>query len=130
VNNPAALAQLRKGFDAQIAMSPDVVTGSRLPMIDDGFGGTVPDPAGTPVPFTIEGRLSHERNGVNSVHEVPSGLDTALSLFLQWRWNVTVKEGEVITARGRQFRVGVVDPIKKFGGVYCNQAPLYPAGAV
>ena len=128
MNNPTALSQLRKAFADQVSNSPDVITGERLPLISDGFGGFVPDPSGTPVPFTFTGRLSHKINGVRSVQEVPSGLDTDLSLFLQWPHTVTVKANEVITARGKQFKVGAVDPIQKFGGVYCYQATLYPAG--
>lgn len=128
MNNPSALAQLRKAFDAQVSNSPDVITGQRPAMVSDGFGGLVPDPTGATTSYTFTGRLSHERSGVKAVQEVPSGLDTALSLFLQWPWTVTVKEGEIITARGKKFKVGAVDPIKKFGGVYCYHAPLYPAG--
>lgn len=88
-----------------------------------------PNPFSGTTTLSFTGRLSHERAGVRPVEQVPSGLDTALSLFLQWAWNVTVNENEIINARGRLFKVGAVDPIKKFGGVYCNQAPLYPAGS-
>lgn len=125
-----ALDQLRKGFDRLIADSPDSITLRRPTMVDDGFGGQVADPSGATTTVLFVGRLSHERNIVNRSELVPSGLDTALSLFLSWRWDQTVNEGETIEARGRVFKVGVVDPIKKFGGVYCNQAPLYPAGSV
>lgn len=98
-------------------------------MADAGFGGTVADPFVATTTVTFVGRLSHERAGVRPVENVPSGLDTALSLFLQWRWDQTVNNDEVISARGRAFKVGFPDPIKKFGGVYCYQAPLYPAGS-
>lgn len=98
-------------------------------MVDDGFGGQVADPFGATTTVTFVGRLSHERNGVRPVENVPSGLDTALSLFLQWRYDQTVNNDEVLSARGRLFKVGFPDPIKKFEGVYCNQAPLTPAGS-
>lgn len=72
--------------------------------------------------------MSHERKQLESAGEYPSGLDTNLGLFLQWPYNVTVYEGEIIAARGKCFKVGVVDAIIKFGGVHCYQAPLIPSG--
>jgi len=98
-------------------------------MVSDGFGGQVADPFGRTTTISFVGRLSHERIGTRPAETVATGLDTALSLFLQWRFDQTVNNDEVILARGRLFRVGFPDPIKKFGGVYCYQAPLYPAGA-
>lgn len=123
MNNPAALAQLRKAFREHIAQSPEVVSIDRP---------TDPsDPFSFKVTFTFTGRLSHEATGASKyLTEFPSGLDTNLSLFLQWPYNVAVYENEIVTARGKTFKVGVVDAIKKFGGVHCYQAPLYPAGTV
>ena len=72
--------------------------------------------------------MSHERRQLESTSEYPSGLDTNLGLFLQWPYNVAVYEGEIISARGKCFKVGVVDAIIKFGGVHCYQAPLVPSG--
>lgn len=86
-------------------------------------------PFSVTVQTTIKARVSHERRGgVNSAMEWPVGLDSNLSLFLQWAWNKVFYENDIIAARGRLFKVGVVDPIMKFGGVHCYQAPLTPAG--
>lgn len=41
---------------------------------------------------------------------------------------MTVYDDEIISARGKCFKVGVVDAIDKFGGVHCYQAPLVPSG--
>lgn len=130
MDNRMALKQAREAYAFHIAQSPDTVTGARAAMVPGGFGGMVPDPFGTKVPFTVTVRLSHERHGVSQQQETPAGLDTALSLFLQWPWNVTFLENDIITARGRKFKVGPPDALKKFGGIQGWQAPLIPAGEI
>lgn len=124
------LLQARVAIAFQIAQSPDSVVIRRPMMIPDGFGGMMPDPFGDTVDATIVGRLSHERQGVNPQQQEPAGLDTSLSLFLLWKHSDVVSENEVITARGRLYKVGVVDALKKFNGVIAFQAPLIPAGDI
>jgi hypothetical protein len=87
------------------------------------------DPFARTTTVTYTGRLSHERAGVKEVQEFPSGLDTALTLCLQSPWNVAPVDGEIIVARGKAYKAGPVDPLKRFGGVHRNQSPLYPAGS-
>lgn len=121
MNNTSALNQLRKTFALHVAQSPDSVTIRRSTDSINPFAPTVT--------IVLTARLSHERSRkIDRVGDYPSGLDTDLGLFLQWPWNIIVNENEVIQARGKLYKVGVVDPIKKFGGVHCHQAPLYPAG--
>jgi len=123
MNNPAALAQLRKAFREHIAQSPDVIE------LDRPTDPT--DPFSVVTTLTFTGRLFHENRGnVTTLSEYPSGLDTNLGMAFEWPYNVTVYENEIIRARDKQWKVGIPDPIKKFGGVHHFQAPLYPAGTV
>lgn len=130
MNNRMALQQAREAIAFHIAQSPETITGERFPLIDNGFGVFVPDPFGTPVQVSDVVRISHEKSGVRPQQESPAGLDTSLSLWVLAPHTVTLIEGETKTARGRMFKVGVVDALEKFGGVQAYQAPLIPAGDV
>lgn len=130
MDNRSLLKQARKAVDFRIAQSPDVVTVDRVPMIPDGLGGLMPDPTGTISTVSIRARVSHERQGPIGNSTTPAGLDTALSLYLQWPFDVSLREGETIATRGRKFRLGPPDALVKFGGTIEYQAPMYPAGDV
>lgn len=130
VNNRMMLGQMREAFAFHIAQSPDTVSIRRRPLVPDGFGGMVTDPFGATTVVTMVARLAHERFGVQDQQVQPVGLDTAMSLFIIWPWDLTVNENEIIEARGRLFKVGVPDALKKFGGIQGWQAPLIPAGDV
>jgi len=132
MDNRNQLQQVRKGIAFQIAQSPDTIIVSRVPNVPDGFGGLMPDPSGIPVEFRYVVRLSHERSGVRQQEQQPSGVDTALSQWVLGNHLLVLNEGEVFesVAQGRRYKVGVVDALRKFGGVTAYQAPLFPAGDV
>lgn len=125
-----ALRQAQEAIGLHIDQSPETVTFQRAPLVDNGFGVMIPDPFGTPTPVSYRVRISHEEFGVRDQQQSPAGLDTALSLWILAPHTATLIEGEAFTARGRQLKVGVVDALKKFGGVQAYQAPLIPAGGV
>jgi len=120
MNNLTALSQLRKASSDHIAQNPETIVMRRTTDAADPFARTAT--------VTYTGRLSHERAGVKVNQEFPSGLDTALTLYLQSPWNIAPEDGEIISARGKAYKAGPVDPLKRYGGVHCNQSPLYPAG--
>jgi hypothetical protein len=130
MDNRVLLNQARKGIAFQIAQSPESIAVERQPMVPDGFGGLMPE--GEPQTLTYVVRISHERSGVQQTQTMPQGLDTSLTLWILGNHTLILREGETITAagRGRKFRVGVVDALKKFEGIMAYQAPLYPAGEV
>ncbi len=130
MDNRVLLQQARKSIAFQIAQSPESVTIPRQSMVPDGFGGLMPD--GNPEDVELIVRISHERSGVQQTGLMPSGLDTSLSYWILANHIAELREGEALTApgRGRKFRIGVVDMLKKFDGIIAFQAPLYPAGDV
>jgi len=123
--NRELIAQARRGIQRQIEESPSVVTLMRQPLVSDGFGGWTP--SGTPVAVTppLLCRVSHERAGVQTVGEVPAGLDTNLTLWLLASYDADVRENDTFEFAGRVQRVGRLDPLRKFDGVQGLQAPLY-----
>lgn len=114
------LSQLRDGVKKAIAMNPTTVTYSRKPLVDDGFGGQVQDPFGTPTTGTAIVRISHEKYGVKDDSSTPTGLSTNLTKFVLMDYTVPLNEGDAIG----DWRLGPVDTFSKFGGVYGAQAPL------
>ncbi len=130
MDNRVLLQQARKAIAFQIAQSPESITIPRQGMAPDGFGELMPD--GDPEDVELVVRISHERSGVQQTGLVPSGLDTSLSYWILANHLAELREGETVSApgRGRKFRIGVVDTLKKFEGVTAFQAPLYPAGDV
>lgn len=129
MNNRMALEQARKAIDFQIEQSPEDVTFQRRALVDNGFGVMVPNLAATPTPVTYRVRISFEQSGVRQQQDSPAGLDTSLTQWILAPHTATLIEGETFTARGRQFKVGVVSALKKFGGVQAYQAPLIPAAS-
>lgn len=125
--NQALLVQKRKGIQDKINKSPEAIIIYRKPMTDNGFGDLVEDPYGTPVPYNVRCRLSHEQEGPQTQINAPSGLSTALVRFILVDHKTTIYENDTFEALGKKFRIGVVDPLKKFNGILGYQAPLYEA---
>lgn len=125
--NQALLAQKRKGIQSEINRSPEAIIIYRKPLVDNGFGELVENPYGTPIPYNIKCRLSHEKKGPDTEVSMPSGLSTALVRFILVDYKTTIKEHDTFEALGKGFRIGKVDPLKKFGGILGYQAPLYEA---
>lgn len=125
--NRLRLAQLRRSYKTLIDRNPTTITIERMPMVDDGFGGEIEDPFGTPEVAAIKCRLSHERAIVPDNNSAPSGLSTNLQRYITVAHDVDIFEGDVFTALEKDWKIGPVDPLVKFGGVYGYQAPLVEA---
>lgn len=123
MNNRALLEQARRGIADHIMQSPYAAVIQRRPLISDGFGGQCEDPNGTPVPVTINGRMSRESRMVQAVQAMSSGLDTAATMYFLAPWNSGLTEGDQFPG----WRVGRVTPLTKFGGVQALEGALYPA---
>lgn len=124
-NNRMALAQLRRGITAKINESLSTITGERIPMVDDGFGGQTIDPSGTPVEYSARVRISHERISVQDNESTPVGFSSSLGLFLLTDYSGPCQENDQVTDQnGRVYKVGPIDQLVRFGGVYATQTPL------
>jgi hypothetical protein len=123
VNNRLLLAQSRRAIALHISQSLQSFTVQRRPLISDGFGGLCEDITGTPAPVVIAGRLIKESRIVSALHEMSgAGLDSA-SMYMLCPWDSIIREGDQFIG----YRVGLVTPLVKFGGIQALEASLYPA---
>lgn len=124
MSNKMALKQLRDSIKKQIKESKSTITGSREPTISDGFGGTMPDPSGTPTIYTANVRISHERVAVQENQTNPVGLSTSFSKFLLTDYFCPCQENDKINDGTDNYKVGPVDQLVRYDGVFASQAPL------
>jgi len=118
------LNQARESIKSLIAESPSIASFSYVPLVNNGFGTFIPDPSGIAVPVKERVRLSHEQSGVQTNEPTPAGLGSSYSMFILTEYGSKIYENLIITADGLKWKIGVVDKLKKFGGVYGLQAPL------
>lgn len=123
------LKQSRDGVKKVINESPENILIVRQPMTDDGFGGQVPDPFGTATEHNYKVRISHERGNPSILTDTSAGMSTNLQRFILADYQTDIKHGDVFEAIGRSWKIGPVDPLKKFGGVIGYQASLTDASA-
>lgn len=128
--NASALKQALAGIAAKIQENPTTIIILRQPMVDDGFGGTIPDPFGTATENVYTVRLSHERSQVPENEPVPAGLSTNLQRFILTDHLADIRQDDVFDALGRSWKIGPVDPLYAYGGVKGYQAPLLEAAPV
>jgi len=125
----AELTQRRKAIQDKIKENPTAIITYSKPMVDDGMGGTVEDPYGTPVADeTRYVRISHEQ-GMSVPKEgiVPAGVSTNLQRFILSDYQTVITGGETFEAIGKEWRVGPVDSLYASGGIIGYQAPLMEA---
>jgi hypothetical protein len=123
------LKQARNGVKKVINESPENILIVRQPMTDDGFGNQVPDPFGTPTEHNYKVRISHERGNPSILTDTSAGMSTNLQRFIMADYQADIEYGDVFEAIGRSWKIGPVDPLKKFGGIIGYQAPLTDASA-
>lgn len=127
MNNKSYLKQARKGIKKHVEENPTIISIFRKPRVEDGFGGYVESPTGEPDEFIITCRLSHEQQGPDNLKQVPAGLSTNLSRFIIVDYETTIYENDTFEAIDKNWMIGPVDPLIKFGGTIGYQAPLREA---
>ena len=130
MNNAVLLKQARDGIRRLINENPETIIIYRKELKDDGFGGLIEDPFGDETPHTIKCRLSHEKKFPGNLYPSPSGFTTNLSRFILVDHTVTIYEGDLFEAIDKEYRIGAVDPLLKFGGIIGYQAPLIEASVI
>lgn len=121
------LKQARDGVKKLIKESSETIVIIRQPMTNDGFGGQVPDPLGTPTEHAYKVRIAHERSQPAMMTDTSAGMSTNLQRHLLADYQADIRLGDIFEALGRSWKVGPVDPLKKFNGVIGYQAPLTDA---
>ncbi len=126
--NPQMLNQARDSIKKMIADSPENIIIMRKPMVSDGYEGLVIDPSGIPVPHKMIVRLSHEKKFPGNYNTAPAGLSTNLARYITADYETNIYDGDTFdTSFGKEYKIGAVDPLKKFNGVIGYQAPLIEA---
>ena len=128
MSNAMALKQMRNSIKTKIRKSPETITISRMPLIDDGFGGTIENPYGTPVETIMKVRISHEQSGPSKMESSSVGVSTNLQRFILTDYNSVIYKDETFTAIGKTWKIGAVDTLKRHDGIIGYQAPLIDAG--
>lgn len=124
----AELTQRRKAIQDKIKENKTAIITYSKPLIDDGMGGLIEDPYGTPVADeTRYVRLSHEMSTVPKEGTVPAGVSTNLQRFIISDYQTVITEGETFEAIGKEWRIGPVDTLYASGGIIGYQAPLMEA---
>lgn len=124
----AALDQARDAWLKRIEEDPIMVVMFRRPKVDDGFGGLVEDPFGTPRAETARIRICQERKEDEVISTV--GISPDPQRYLICDFQTTVYKDEVFEAFGKRWRIGVVDERHRFGGVVGYRAPIVIAAEV
>ena len=122
------LSQQKKAQTQLINVSLEDSTMLVKAQVDNGFGVLVDNPADAGTEVKIKYRVFHEKAGPNGDKESPAGLSTNLSRAIMTDYKNVPQVNAVITYESKKFRIGRVDPLKKFGGIYGYQAPLIEAG--
>jgi hypothetical protein len=112
------LKQARKGQSALVNENPQTITTAFRIDTTDTWSATI-DKA-----FT--GRIAHERRIVPEVSAGTAGMSTNLQRFLTTGYEVDFLQiDDIVTDQnGDKWRLGAIDPLEKFGGIYGYQAPL------
>lgn len=93
------------------------------------ISGDPADPWSAATTKEFSGRISHERSGPVDLAPGTAGLSTNLVRFLSVEYTVDfLIVGSLITDQnGKKWKLGPVDPLEKFGGIYGYQIPLEEA---
>lgn len=129
MNLKQKLKQARDGIKFTINEDPETLIVYRRKLIDDGFGGLIEDPYNNEKPSIIKGRISHERKQHGNYQPSPSGFTSNYARYLTVDYETIIYENDFFESERDQkrYKVGVVDPLRKFGGIIGYQAPLLEA---
>ena len=119
------LKQARKGQTALVNTDRQNlnVSVSGDPTIPKGW------PGNSPTVKSFTGRIAHERSIVPDLNPGTAGLSTNLQRFLSVEYNVdSLQKGDIITDQNsKQWKLGAVDPLERFGGIFGYVASLTEA---
>jgi hypothetical protein len=129
MNQKQRLKQARKGIKFSINESPETGIIYRKSLKSDGFGGLIEDPFGEEEINIIKYRLSHEKKLPGNYEPSPAGFTSNYQRFILVDYETIIYENDVFESEQAQkrYKIGVVDPLIKFGGVIGYQAPLIEA---
>lgn len=125
--NSSLLAQARKGQDGLINENPETFTfiaNIGTPNVPVGWPGYIADDV-----KTFVARLSHEQSTVPQASGDQAGVSTNLKRFFTCGHEIDFLQRDAIItdSKGVDWKLGVIDPLEKFGGIYGYQAWMYNA---
>lgn len=121
----AELRQRRAAIAQAIRENGRIVSGTRQPTKDNGFGVQIPDPDATPVSLPrARVRIARERASIPGSVETPVGLGTNLAEFLLQDYHLPFREDDLITDGTTTWQVGHVNTFLCQGRIYGADAAL------
>ena len=120
----------RKGIKKLIDVNKSVIVIYRKPLVDDGMGGLVEDPFGEPVAHSVRCRISHDQVHPPTMQSAPSGFTSDIVRYILIEHNQDIVTDDTFDYNGREYKIGLVDPLEQFGGIIGYQAPLQEAVTV
>jgi hypothetical protein len=114
------LKQAREGQKALVNEDPQTISVS--------VSADPTDPWASKTTEEFTGRISHEDAGPENLKAGTAGLSTNLGRFLSVQHDVSLQKGDTITDKnGKLWKLGPIDALEKFGGVYGYQCSLEDA---
>ncbi len=128
--NGIAMWAQRESIASLIRESPTTAIIRRKKSIPNGLGGTTLDPYCEAVDIKVTFRVAHERRQPPEIGAVNGAFFTSdHHRIATWEWNTDIREGDAYmdVDIGKRFVFGLVDALRKFGGIVGYQAPLMEA---
>lgn len=119
----AILYQAMRAFEGTIKLNGTAVTFGVQFTADNGFGEQIP--SGEVIEHKEIVRISRSGSGPDKNQDLPSGLGTNFSYFMEAFWDTAIVEGMTISDGVAAYRVGPVLALKIQGEVYGVRAPLF-----
>jgi hypothetical protein len=118
----ALLEQSRQGWRLNIEADPTTIIIYRKPIKDNGFGKMIPDPFGSPVPISQKVRISYESEAKDG--KGPAGITERLNRYIFCDWKGDIQRGDLFTANGVSYEIGIIDTVRQNKGLVGFRAPL------
>lgn len=128
MNNRGSLKQARFGQTHRIGIDPMKMNVSRRTATKtDSTGKPVIDYTQPPATVSLTVRVMHEASGPVPLGPAPAGQSSNLGRMVMSDYRNVIQTDDLLVYEGVQYKVGKVDTLRKFGGIYGYQAPLTEA---
>lgn len=122
--NYAILKNARNIFKQELKKNGKIYSYGTYPLVDNGFSVMIQDLSAARTYINILARIALERRGPVGDGIAPVGLSTNLSRFILTAWDQPLVQDGIIIDDLREYKIGAVTPLEKFGGIYAYQSVL------
>lgn len=126
--NTAMLEQVKKGLIDTIEKEGLILTMKTYPTKDNGFGIQIFDYSQAPIEKQAKFRIALDKSAPAVDGETSFGLSSNLNRIIESDYRTPMIEGAIIVGLEREYKIGEVTPLIKFGNKYGYQAVLIEGG--